>query len=610
LCDGVERLSPDGNKARLVSLSGDTDDAVLGVEILQTCSGEFAGAESAGVKKLEHRLVPEPEWLRGVGGGEKALNVAFVERFGQEALDAGKRQDFGGIVRDARTGREPAEENLQRHDLQLDARRGEPGAFAMREKFLKVREHHGAWIDELAGPFGPAAEVLERAARGELVVVGQTALGREMHDEVFDIGAHGGRATAFARRRQAQRGATFSLARIAFCIQKGVHMQQTPADSRARFLEKLRTSLDDQTFVKLTLSRRRGAGSLRNVYSRIVELKAGRALSFTLREATRDVTRNESFANAPKLVEGWMAEDFEEAHLFTTTGDWRWKEGAALKASRPTFAAALSTAHDRPKVRAVANAPFLEKLGVTGPDGAARPGMADKLRQVERFVELLGHLVDSSTLAKAESIEACDMGAGKGYLTFAAHDFFQRRGARTKVTGVELRDGLVQRSNEVARSLGCEGLQFVSGEIGSFALPAKLDVLIALHACDTATDDALAAGIRAGAGLIVVAPCCHKEVRREFTPPAVLAEVLRHGILAERQAELLTDGLRAMLLEIAGYEAKVFEFISSEHTAKNLMLAAVKRVQPCDTTALRAQFADTMAFFGLRSQRLASLLGL
>ena len=90
----------------------------------------------------------------------------------------------------------------------------------------------------------------------------------------------------------------------------------------------------------------------------------------------------------------------------------------------------------------------------------------------------------------------------------------------------------------------------------------------------------------------------------------MLAEVLRHGILAERQAELLTDGLRAMLLEIAGYEAKVFEFISSEHTAKNLMLAAVKRVQPCDTTALRAQFADTMAFFGLRSQRLASLLGL
>ncbi len=387
-------------------------------------------------------------------------------------------------------------------------------------------------------------------------------------------------------------------------------MQASPTDSRARFLEKLRTSLSDNIFVKLTLSRRRGTSALRNVYARIVELKAGWALSFTLREATRDVTRNESFTNAPRLVEGWMTEDFEEAHLFTTTGDWRWKDGGELKASRPTFAAALSTSHDREKVRAVGNAPFLEKLGVTGPDGAARPGMADKLRQVERFVEILGHLVEGSPLANAEHIAACDMGAGKGYLTFATHDFFQRRGAKTTITGVELREGLVLRANEVATSLGCEGLQFAGGEIGNFALPEKLDVLIALHACDTATDDALAAGIRAEAGLIVVAPCCHKEVRREFSSPAVLADVLRHGILAERQAELLTDGLRAMLLEIAGYEAKVFEFISSEHTAKNLMLAAVKRTQPADTSALRAQFAETMAFFNLRTQRLATLLGL
>ena len=385
-------------------------------------------------------------------------------------------------------------------------------------------------------------------------------------------------------------------------------MQKLNTDSRARFNEKLRVSLADGTFVKLTLSRRRSEGALRNVYGRIIDIKGGRVLSFTLREETRDLTRNESFEKALESVEQWTTSEFQEAHLFTTTGDWRWKQGGPLKAARATFAAAQPTTHDRPKVRAVANAPFLVKLGVTSADGTARAGMNDKLRQVERFVELLGHLVEGTPLAAQPAMTACDMGAGKGYLTFAAHDFFRRRGAQAAVTGVERRADLVAQTNGVAQELGCEGLRFVEGEIGTFQLPEKLDLLLALHACDTATDDAIAAGVRAGAALIVVAPCCHKEVRREFTPPPVLSEVLRHGILAERQAELLTDGLRALVLEIHGYEAKVFEFISSEHTAKNLMLAATKRGVPANADALRARLAETLAFFGLREQRLAKLL--
>ena len=385
-------------------------------------------------------------------------------------------------------------------------------------------------------------------------------------------------------------------------------MQKPNPDSRARFVEKLRSSLADSSFVKLTLSNRRSPGALRNVYGRVIDLKGGRVLSFTLREATRDVTRNETFAAAASRVEAWMTADFQEAHLFTTSGDWRWKEGSALKAARPTFSAALSASHDRPKVHALANAPFLTKLGVTSVDGAARPGMADKLRQVERFVELLGHLVDASPLAASTAFTACDMGAGKGYLTFAAHDFFRRRNAAATMTGIERRADLVAQTNGIATELGCEELTFVEGEIGRFQLPEKLDLLLALHACDTATDDAIAAGVKAGAALIVVAPCCHKEVRRTFTPPPVLGEILRHGILAERQAELLTDGLRALILEIHGYEAKVFEFISSEHTAKNLMLTATKRGVPANVEALKAQLAETMAFFGLREQRLATLL--
>jgi hypothetical protein len=259
-------------------------------------------------------------------------------------------------------------------------------------------------------------------------------------------------------------------------------------------------------------------------------------------------------------------------------------------------------------VRAIANAQFLVKLGVTSADGTARPGMADKLRQVERFVEILGHLVDGCALRDAKEVRVCDMGAGKGYLTFATHEFFRARGVAAEVTGVEQRADLVEQTNRVAAELGLGMLNFSQGEIGAFALPEKLDVLIALHACDTATDDALAAGVRAGARLIVAAPCCHKEVRRELIPPPMLAGVLRHGILAERQAELLTDGLRALALEAAGYEAKVFEFISNEHTGKNVMIAAVKRDAPGDGAAALAELRALMEFFGLRSQRLADAL--
>jgi hypothetical protein len=379
-----------------------------------------------------------------------------------------------------------------------------------------------------------------------------------------------------------------------------------------RFFQKLQTSFDERTFAKLTLSKGRGKGELRNVYGRLVELKTGTACSFTLRFPTRDVTRNEPLAAVRRALGKWLAEDFEEAHLFTTTGDWKLcaqPDGEwALRASRPTFSAILPATHDRPKARALANAPFLVKLGVTAADGTARAGMADKLRQVERFVEILGHLVDGCDLREAKAVRVCDMGAGKGYLTFATHEFFRLRGVEAEVVGVEQRVELVERTNVVARELGCAGLRFERGTIADFSLPERPDILIALHACDTATDDALAAGVRAGARLLVVAPCCHKEVRRQLVPPPVLGGALRHGILAERQAELLTDGLRALALEGAGYDANVFEFISNEHTGKNVMIAATMRRESADGSAPRAELRALMDFFGLRMQRLAELL--
>jgi hypothetical protein len=200
------------------------------------------------------------------------------------------------------------------------------------------------------------------------------------------------------------------------------------------------------------------------------------------------------------------------------------------------------------------------------------------------------------------------MGCGKGYLTFAAWQLFQKIARRpVHVRGVEQRPELVELCNRAARECGCDGLEFAAGTIADAPL-TKLDVLIALHACDTATDDAIAKGIAAGAVLIVVAPCCHRELSPQLKAPPVLDPALRHGIFHERHAEFVTDALRTLLLEWAGYDTQAFEFISTEHTAKNLMIAAVRRAQPTDREAAAARARDFAEFYGIRAQQLARLL--
>ncbi len=378
------------------------------------------------------------------------------------------------------------------------------------------------------------------------------------------------------------------------------------------FLQKLRSTLDDRSLVKATLSDP-AHGDTRNVYLRRVQLREGERLSFLHRLPTRDITKNlppdEGLAQVALLLES----QFQRAHLFTTTGDFLWLHSRPekLKASRPTFHVPPPPDHDRTTQHPVnPGAPYLQALRITNASGEPRPAMADKLRQIQRFVELLGHLVDDSPLASAGTVRLLDAGSGRGSLTFAACDFFQKRGIQVTATGIEQRAELVEFTNQAAQSCGFQGLTFTQGRIEDApAQPGSLDVLMALHACDTATDDALFHAITAGATLIVAAPCCHQEVRRQLHIPALLDPVCKHGILLERQAETLTDALRALLLEIHGYKASVFEFISPEHTAKNLMIAAVKRTHPTDPAPLRAQLAALRSFYGLTQQRLAQRLG-
>lgn len=402
-----------------------------------------------------------------------------------------------------------------------------------------------------------------------------------------------------------------------------------PPSARDRFLDLLRAAVRDGSLTKLTLGKYRGAEpGLQNLFIRPVTLKDGPHLAFVWRFATRDVTKNHLPADALALLEPLIGGDFLDAHLFTTTqhaqfeskpdGTARLKLTAAATGTTapglaPTpplspAAAPPPAAHDRVKTRAIrADAPWLRALGVTNDRGQPREGMADKFRQIQKFAELLTHLLAEAELPTERPLQIVDMGSGKGYLTFALAELL---GERAQIRGVEARPELVALCNQIAETHGLSSrLGFQAGTIADAAL-ADCDVLIALHACDTATDDALARGLAAGARLLVVAPCCQKELRPQLTAPPVLADALRHGIFQERHAEFVTDALRAQLLEYAGYRTKVFEFISTEHTAKNLMIAAIKaRATPAAADAVETQRLQAFAaFYGIRRQRLADHL--
>jgi SAM-dependent methyltransferase len=406
-----------------------------------------------------------------------------------------------------------------------------------------------------------------------------------------------------------------------------------PAPARARFAKLLRTAVQEGTLVKLTLGKARGADpTLKNIFIRPVALKAGAHFAFVRRHDTRDITKNFPPDEAILEIERVLGADFLDAHLFTATqtaqlecqpdGSARLKVGqvSELTQARPQT-------NDLPKQHLIAaESPWLRALGVTNAQGRPREGMADKFSQIQKFAELLTHLLDEafprwSALPPARSLESAleakrvggnalhplrivDMGAGKGYLTFAVAALL---GPRATVRGVEARPELVALCNQTAHAHHLANLTFAAGHIAAVQLDA-IDVLIALHACDTATDDALAKGIAAGAKLLVVAPCCQKELRRQLQAPPVLADALRHGIFQERTAEFVTDALRAALLEWAGYKTKVLEFISTDHTAKNLMIAAIK-THPAGEPEIANRAREFASFYGIRHQQLAAHLG-
>lgn len=354
---------------------------------------------------------------------------------------------------------------------------------------------------------------------------------------------------------------------------------------------------------------------LERVTARRVVLRGEDCLSFVYRYRTRDITKNLPLAEALTAVAALLPKAFRNAHLLTSAGEelqlsFSKKGKPALFVGKgPSHIGGAAEEHDREKKRYLdLDRPFLTDLGVTTVRHELIPALARKWKQINKFIEIFDHALAAAAVPAEQPVHVVDFGSGKGYLTFAVHDYLTHGlGRQAQVTGVELRRELVDLCNAAAARLQHPGLVFHCGDVRSYA-PPRIDVMIALHACDIATDYALHLGIRSGAAVVMCSPCCHKEIRPQMQSPAVLRGMLDYGVHLGQEAEMLTDSLRALLLEACGYETKVFEFVSLEHTNKNKMILAVKRPQAVDAAPRLAQIAELKAFYGIREQTLERLL--
>ena len=387
-----------------------------------------------------------------------------------------------------------------------------------------------------------------------------------------------------------------------------------PSNDIDNFFNRFSESCNQNQFIKLTLSNKRDKNNdLKNVFVKPVVLKSGFRLSFVYRYPTKDITKNYDSADSLTLLRAMMTKDFYKADLFSTVGDLHLtinQNGKSVLLQKlPVLTEAPAAAHDKEKKRPVAagNNVFLHELGVTTAEGKVKSDKQDKYRQINKYVEIIDSIVKEAALPA--SFTVADMGAGKGYLTFALYDHLVNTlKLHPEVIGVEMRQDLVDLCNKIAAKAGFEKLTFRAGSIDTTEIPAA-DMLIALHACDTATDQAIYRGIKADAKVIICAPCCHKQIRKQMKPLNDLKAITSYGILEERQAEILTDTIRALILKAFGYKTKVFEFISSEHTPKNVLIVGIKTKQdPSVRKDALEQIKNLKALFNIEYHQLEKLM--
>ena len=370
-----------------------------------------------------------------------------------------------------------------------------------------------------------------------------------------------------------------------------------------KFFAKVENSLKDNSIVKMTLSKPVSKNNeLRNVYVKPILLKDNKMYQFTFRYERRDETKNFDARQTLEQMKNLVPEVFQNVSLFTMTEDVtllvskKGKPTLMCKKINEKREADLSHDHEKQRLIDPSN-PWWHLLGLTTRDGKVIADMQHKFKQICKYVEIVDGVMRQTKFD--DEIHIADMGAGKGYLTFALYEYLTKNyDKKIVMEGVEIRKDLVLKINDIIGQCKLQDFKFIENSIENYR-PSNLDVLIALHACDTATDDAILKGIRNNAKLIICAPCCHKQIRREMEKSGKTDSITKYGIFLERQAVMITDAVRALVLEYCGYKTQVMEFIEIDNTPKNVLLVGRKSDKPVDKEAIAKQIKDLLEQYGI-----------
>ena len=375
-----------------------------------------------------------------------------------------------------------------------------------------------------------------------------------------------------------------------------------------KFFEKLENSLKDNSIIKMTLSKPVSKNDeLRNIYVKPILLKNNKMYQFTYRYERRDETKNFDAVQMMEQVRILVPDKFQNVSLFTLSEDVTL---LVSKKGKPTMmckkvqeSREQDLSHDHEKQRLIdPTKPWWFLLGLTTREGKVLADMQHKFKQICKYVEIVDGVMRQAKLG--DEIHIADMGAGKGYLTFALYEYLTSHyDKKIVMEGVEIRKDLVEKINDIIQKCQLNNFKFVENSIENYQ-PLKLDVLIALHACDTATDDAILKGIRNNAKLIICAPCCHKQIRREMEKSGKTDAIIKHGIFLERQAVMITDAVRALVLDYCGYKTQVMEFIEIDNTPKNVLLVGRKSDKPVDKEMVAKQINDLLVKYGIEEHYL------
>ena len=368
---------------------------------------------------------------------------------------------------------------------------------------------------------------------------------------------------------------------------------------------------DENNFVRAVLSGRRR--NMQTEFERIdirpVQLKDGLKLQLVMSEEKQDTTKN--IEPKKENIFELLSSGYANILVEFTTGSYSLritKKGEALiHEAKGVFERSVS--HDRTKERLLdASDPFLIEVGISDHKGSIKPSMQDKYRQVEEFLRIL----EPALPEKKEKLSIIDLGCGHAYLTFATHQYLRKSGIDAHVIGIDVRENSRDRNNAIAKKLGItDSIEFRAEEISETAIESA-DIAIALHACDTATDDAIAWGVQHGVQLLLIAPCCHHDLQVQMQDiPEPWPMITRHGIMRERLGDLLTDSFRTQILKLLGYRVDAIEFIGGEHTPRNLMIRATKTGAKPEAIEI-ARYKEMLAQWNVNpalAQRLTKELG-